>query len=243
MPGSRAYREVAAYHEAGHAVAALLLGIRIVEVRIDHRRPGAGQTVYWVLRSLLEGSRDPWTIAPSRWARSLSREQRKAVFALAGPLAEARLLGVPLRTLGSIGDLESIHQLMRKPPEKGFVSCHGAVKPGANEFFEREIRRTQRLLVQPPVWHAVTVVAGDLLSWGSLRSDDVAETVQWTLGGCQQMGLFTGTSNTPDTAAPRKHNVRARFPCQHEVNEAPITYEDRFRWSDRGGSRGAGCRA
>lgn len=237
MPGSRAHREIAAYHEAGHAVAALLLGIRIVEVRIDHRRPGAGQTVYRVLRSLLEGSREPWTIAPSPWARSLSREQRRAVFALAGPLAEARLLGAPLRTLGSIGDLESIHQLVCKPTERGFVFSHGAVRSGANEFFEREIRRTRRILVQPPVWHAVTVVAGDLLTWGSLRGDDVAETVQWALGGCRQMGLFTGMNDTSGTAAPRKHGVRTRYPW------APGTHEDRSRWADRGGSCGAGCRA
>lgn len=199
-PGSRAHHEVAAYHEAGHAVVALLLGIRIVEVRIDHRQPGAGQTV---LHSL-ESARELWTSTPSPWARSLNCEQRRAVVvALAGPLAEARFLGVPLRTLGSIGDFESIHQLMCKPPEKGFVFCHGAMRPDANEFFKREIRRTRRLLVQPPVWRAVSVVAGDLLSWGSLRGDDVAETVQWARGDGLQMGLFTGMNAMLGTVAPR----------------------------------------
>lgn len=208
-PGSRTYCEIAAYHEAGHAVAALLLGIRIVEVRIDHRRPGAGQTVYLVTHPPLERPREPWTIAPSRWARSLSREQRRAVFALAGPLAEARLLGKPMRTLGSIGDLESVHQLMRWPETQGGGQPHGAVRPEAKLFFEAEIRRTRRILNRPPVWHAVTVIAGDLLTWGRLRSDDVAGTVQWAMGGCRQISLFTGTNNMSGTAVPQKHEDQA----------------------------------
>jgi hypothetical protein len=105
------------------------------------------------------------------------------------------LLGKPLRTLGSIGDLEKIHQLMRKPEQRGDVSAHGAVRSGADRFFESEMRRTRRILGRPAIWRAVSVVADDLLSWGELSGHDVAETMQWAINDCRQMELFTGTNS------------------------------------------------
>ncbi len=186
MSGSRAYSEVAAYHEAGHAVAALLLGIEIEEVRIDRNRPGNGTTIYRTGPSLWEGYRMPKSAAPSRLACALSRRQRVAVFFLAGPLAEAKRLGVPLRSLDASGDFEYIHVLMR-----GSDACqHGEVLPGAEHFFDTAVRRTRGILGQPSTWRAVTEVARELLMWGRLSGDDLAVTAQWARAGGRQFGLL-----------------------------------------------------
>ena len=200
-PGLQTHLEIAAYHEAGHAVIALLLGIRVVEVCIDHQQPGTGYTAYRASHMILGRSREPYTVVQSRWARSLTREQRRAVFSLAGPLAEAKFLGKPIRTLGSISDLEMVHQLMCCPDTQGDEPPHGAVRSDANRFFEAELRRTRRILNQSSVWIAVSLVAADLLNWGKLEADDVAETLQWAMGGCRQMGLFTRMGNKSETSA------------------------------------------
>lgn len=195
--GSTTHMRVAAYHEAGHAVLALMLGIRIVDVSIDHLRHGCGRVIFWVPSLYPERYRASPVVAPFRWARLLSNEQRDAVFTLAGPLAEAKLLGLPMRTIDSIGDLETIHQLMRWPASGGEGQPHGVVRTEAKPFFEGALRRTRRVLSRPVVWNAVTEVAQDLLSWRRLKGDDVAESVQRVLGGGRQMGLFTGGRRAP----------------------------------------------
>lgn len=188
-PGARTYREVAAYHEAGHAVAALLLGIEVAEVRIDRYRPGNGTTLYRTGPSLWEGYRRPRSAAPSRLACALNRHQRVAVFCLAGPLAEAKLLGVSLRSLDATGDFEDIHSLMRGPD-----ACqHGVVSPFAKPFFDTAVRRTRGMLGQPSIWRAVTEVARELLLWDRLSGGELAETVQWARAGGRQFGLLPCT--------------------------------------------------
>ena len=194
--GMETQLRITAYHEAGHAVVALLLGIEITEVFINRQQPDSGRVLFRVASLYPQHRRASWVDAPFRWARLLSFDQRNAVFTLAGPLAEAKLLGKPLRTLGSIGDLEVVHQLVRSTNTPS-GQIHGVVDLGANMFFERTIRRTRRILSRPPVWAAVTEVASNLLSWHRLTSDDVAEMVQWAFGGCRQMGLFAGGRMAP----------------------------------------------
>lgn len=193
--GLQAHRTIAAYHEAGHAVAVLLLGFCLVKVCIDRHRPGAGQTFCLMNRSYTGRYGAARSSAPSHWARTLSEAQRQTVIALAGPVAEAIFLGKPLRTLGSIGDLEEIHQLLREPERQGFVPVHGAVRPGAKRFFTVELHRTRLMLKRPAIWRAVSMLAHDLLSWGELSGPDVAETMQWVFADFRQMGLFTGMNS------------------------------------------------
>ena len=221
--GAHAHCEIAAYHEAGHAVAGVLLGLWVIEVKIDHHSPGSGLTTYRDPHSRPGSYRGPRRDAPSHWARALSSEQRKMVFALAGPLAEAKLLGKPLRTLGSIGDLEAVHQLVRWPVTEGEDQHHGAVVPGADIFFKAEIRRTRRILNQPSVWRAITLIAGDLQAWGKLKGDDVVETVQWAMGGCRQMGLFVGINVLPGPiASPPQEGLAPALASQENSSGAAM---------------------
>lgn len=226
--GLQTHLEVTAYHEAGHAFVALLLGIRMVEVCIDRQRPGTGHTAYRASHMILGRSREPYTVVQSRWARSLTREQRRAVFSLAGPLAEAKFLGNPIRTLGSISDLEMVHQLVCCPDTQGNYPPHGAVRPDANLFFKAELRRTRRILSQPSVWIAVSLIAADLLNWGKLKTDDVAETLQWAMGGCRQMGLFTGIGNKTETAAACPKPVTSTVVGVHAAQSAQKEKQCRY---------------
>lgn len=224
--GVATHLQLAAHHEAGHAVVALLLGIQLDEVSIDHRFPGNGRTGYWRSPTGPVCYGAPVSAAPSRWARLLNAEQRATVFALAGPLAEARLLGLPLRSLGSIGDLEAVHQLVIHVLVPQGLAPHGAVRPGADAFFKCEMNRTRRILKEPAVWRAVTVLAHELLCWGRLPGDEVAATVQWTLAGCRQMGLFTGKEAAGVAATPmltQPHQMKSR---RCEILSGDMTYAD-----------------
>jgi hypothetical protein len=224
--GAATHLQLAAFHEAGHAVVALLLGIQLNDVSIDHRFPGNGRTGYWRSPAGPVCCGAPDSAAPSRWARRLNAEQRATVFALAGPLAEARLLGLPLRSLGSIGDLEAVHQLVIHSLVGQGLAPHGAVRPGADAFFERELRRTRSLLSQPKVWLAITVLAHELLCWGRVPGSEAAATVQWAFAGCRQLGLFTGKEAAGAPAAPGRMKIHPKHSRRHAVHSGESAYAD-----------------
>jgi hypothetical protein len=107
---------------------------------------------------------------------------------LAGPLAEAKLLGTPLRSLGARRDLDTVLcllELLRANNEVTVVDPASAADP-VGALGRRLRRQTRQLLGQRRVWHAVNTVAEALLSWETLEGDDVMETVSWALGPDRQ---------------------------------------------------------
>jgi hypothetical protein len=192
--GVRAHYELAAYHEAGHAVVALYFGMRLKEARIDRHAPGNGRVSFDPVAT--DWLREMDSAGPvaglSRWARQLVAVERIAMFYLAGPLAEARHTGKPLRSLGARSDFD----LVRSLPQRFERWCSelNLDAPSLNDdaFFKYVCRRTRRLLGQQKIWRAVTVLAADLLAWERLPGDEVAETVQWAFTRGAQMSLFLG---------------------------------------------------
>jgi hypothetical protein len=201
--GVRAHYELAAYHEAGHAVVALHFGVRLKEARIDRQAPGNGRVSLDPLAT--DWLREMDSLGPvtglSRWLRQLVAVERIAMFYLAGPMAEARHAGKPLRSLGARSDLDLVRSL---PPRfELWCSKLNLDAPSLNDdaFFKYVCRRTRQLLGRQKIWRAVTVLAADLLAWERLPGDEVAETVQWTLTRGTQMSLLLGADRTSPTGS------------------------------------------
>jgi len=177
---------LAAYHEAGHAVVGLLHGWRILRVTVVRDHPGNGRVLY--------NPRSVDSLAPAAGvstavaSQAIIRAQGHIRMLLAGPLAEAKLLGTPLRSLGARRDLDTVLcllELLRANNEVTVVDPASAADP-VGALGRRLRRQTRQLLGQRRVWHAVNTVAEALLSWETLEGDDVMETVSWALGPDRQ---------------------------------------------------------
>ena len=88
---------VAAYHEAGRAVVGLLYGRLIRNVSISSEIPGNGLVRFngiWRSDNRHAAISDD---AVAAWKQVLARTETTVKTDLAGPLEEARLLGITLR--------------------------------------------------------------------------------------------------------------------------------------------------
>jgi len=104
--GHRLHCELAAYHEAAHAVVALHYGRVVKEVFISRHLPGNGwgksARSRFPDKPDLRNSRDTLLY----WTHVFSEVDREVKILLAGPLVEAKLLRMPLRSLGARSDLQ-----------------------------------------------------------------------------------------------------------------------------------------
>ena len=126
-----------AYHEAGHAVMALLLGrpIQRVSIQPSHLRLG--------LCEIQKGSFRP----------SKDQLETQILILLAGAAAEARHTG-RYDWVGASQDLRGVRRL----------SEMRAVSPKQIERFERRmLDKAEHLLNQPGMWSAVEQIASELL--------------------------------------------------------------------------------
>jgi hypothetical protein len=164
-------RERAAWHEAGHVVAALEQNIRVRRVTIVPNETSLGHT----------------SVRYPRWWRHTPNEEitphregvivRFAVMKLAGHVAECRVsrrhnwrgARTDMAQAGGVHDL--IEQL------GGWDDgTHGAA-------FTYLWRRTEMLLARPEVWCQVEAVAAALLARGTLRTDDIQQVIVTALDG------------------------------------------------------------
>lgn len=168
--GGRTYTKVTAYHEAGHALALLHEGRQVRGIYISVNGHGGGfcqsavkkKNPYDVLRNQRS--------AKAAWLNTLESTYADIRIALAGPLAEAKILGKPLRALGSQSDLDScIYQVERLARLGSFMGEYIEVTPpNPEQIFEAEKRRTRRWLARPEVWTAVSLVSYVLFHKGKL---------------------------------------------------------------------------
>lgn len=212
--GHRLHRELAAYHEAAHAVVSLHYGRVVKEVFISRHFPGNGwvkSVRLWSPGELdLRNARD----ALLYWTRVFSEVEREVKILLAGPLAEAKLLRTPLRSLGARSDLQRalsaqtyLDDLRESLQDIVFIPNHHTAL-----FLERMRRQTRRLISQPWCWNAITVLAKDLMAWHRLSGHDVAETVQWSRKPRHQLSLSLGSSGPSGTVPDDRRRSRGGFP-------------------------------
>ncbi len=164
--GQRTHIGVAAWHEAGHALAAMREGRWVVAVEVSESLPGSGMT-----RQLVKRRRNRFNPvigaghARAAWEDSLARHLADLRVLLAGPLAEAKAVNRPLRAIGADIDLEQCRQLarrlqtLRECVEDQGIDCGAPIA----ERFNEERKRVRRWVARPVNWCAIEKIAWQLM--------------------------------------------------------------------------------
>jgi ATP-dependent Zn protease len=135
------YDEVAAYHEAGHAVVALALGRAVHGVSILPDRENAGLCEF----------RKPVFRPSEDWL------EREILIALAGLAAEARFTGAYAWD-GAARDVQYAHSL----------AVQRAGERRAERLERRLLSKVEHLLARPEHWRAVELIAAELMRRGEI---------------------------------------------------------------------------
>lgn len=186
-------RRITAYHEAAHAVMAFRCGFAIDVAKLCTSGPLAGfvQFSSASLISAVVRSGPPTTVS---WPLVARDTERRVMVLFAGPLAEAKLLGTPMRAHCCESDLQKCRLLCT-----ALLRYRDGVAAESGGLLEDEDvaalahalrRRTMRVLGRADVWRAVSALAADLDAWGWLSGDDAADTVQWTRRVRKQLALL-----------------------------------------------------
>lgn len=180
MPGKRTHIDVTAYHEAGHAIAALQLGRYVYEVSASHNSPGNGLTAH--ARDLTNNPFTPSDTPGSvlaAWEHTLSKTRDEMRILLAGPLAEAKALGQPLRSLGAYSDLEKCRYLARRLDILREYLCGlHPVSEIRGRIIMNQVRHSTRLWVgRKKIWNLIDVVASALMEHGEINGADLGYLV------------------------------------------------------------------
>lgn len=177
MPrGTNTYIGVAAWHEAGHALAAMREGRWVVAVEVSAAFPGNGVTRQLIRRR--QNRFNPVTgrgNARAAWLDTLARYLAELRVALAGPLAEAKAINRPLRALGARLDLEKCEFLARRLEhlrdcvEAEGIDCGSPI----DELFNEQRKRVRRWLGRPENWGAIERIARRLTFRHRITARDV----------------------------------------------------------------------
>lgn len=133
------YDEATAYHEAGHAVVALVLGRPVHQVSVLPDRELLGVCRFG--KAMVRPSED--------WL------EREILIALAGMAAEARRAGA-YNWDGASRDMQYVRRLA--------IQRAGARR--AERLERRLLAKVEHLLAQPKHWLAIELIVGELLRCG-----------------------------------------------------------------------------
>ena len=177
--GRQLYIDVTSYHEAGHALAALHEGRRVVRITVSHTQPGNGLCVY------ARRPQNPFNAANSSgsayaaWQHTLTRTCADMRVLLAGPMAEAIVLRKPLRSLGARSDFDScLRMIERLEYFRRFISQYATVpRIDMNEILDLEKAKVRRWLTREKIWKSVASVAEALSYKKELNSVDIDQAI------------------------------------------------------------------
>jgi hypothetical protein len=187
--GRRTHIGVAAWHEAGHALAAMREGHWVVAVEVSAYLPGAGITRQRVKRrpNRFNPVAGPGN-ARAAWEDTLAGYLAELRVTLAGPLAEAKAFNRSLRGIGAEFDLEKCRQLaqrlqiLRDYVEDQGVDCGAPVW----ERFNAECERVRRWVARPVNWRAIEKIAWQLMEKHRITAREVFACYLESRAGHQQ---------------------------------------------------------
>jgi ATP-dependent Zn protease len=134
-------RTATAYHEAGHAAVALLLGRVVHRVSIEPKLMWAGMCEF---RKGQARPSDDWL-------------ENEILIALAGPVAESFVTG-RFDEAGAARDLRVARKLMLARTSERSLP----------RYERRMLGKTESLLRDEPIWKAVELLAAELLKQGTI---------------------------------------------------------------------------
>ena len=140
-----------AYHEAGHAVIALLLGRAVQRLSILPKQESLGRCEFQQGKG----------ISSSDWI------EREMLISLAGLAAEARHTG-QYAWDGATRDLQSVRRL----------AIQRAGERQAERLQKRLLAKVEHLLAQPENWKAVELIAAELLLRETISGRAVVHLVE-----------------------------------------------------------------
>ena len=142
--------ERSAYHEAGHAVAAYVLGRRTTDITIAAETESVGRCQYAELRDF-----DPELPRPYGGPQVESVAELQILSYLAGPIAESTLTGEKdWRKTGGNGDVPRAVDLA--------MYLTGDIKK-AESYLKRLWLQTEELITNPENWAAIEALAAELV--------------------------------------------------------------------------------
>lgn len=183
--------DVTAYHEAAHAIVGLWHGWSIKEVMVSKVRPGNGLTKYYPRSRLGRISARPGNVKAA-WLKILKNYKADICVSLAGPLAEAKLLHTPLRSLGARSDLEDANESFRrlKAIHERLSQYATLTEEVPDDLLQKLRRKTRSLVGRTGIWNLIDAVAIELVWCSSLSGNDTARIIQQVVNKHGQYGMY-----------------------------------------------------
>jgi hypothetical protein len=177
-PGQYTHIDITAYHEAGHAIAAISSGRYVQGVFVSYDHPGNGLTISKKCR--FENPFSPQTSSGSAlaaWELTLAHVKTEMKISMAGPLAEAKLLGKPLRSIGAEHDLiycEGLADRLDDVRNYNYQQYGISTTPGYQVM--NDVRKsTRRWIARPKTWDLIGLVARKVGFVGDIDDADIFE--------------------------------------------------------------------
>lgn len=188
MRGSQVHVDVTAYHEAGHVVAALSEGLWVERAQVSFHEPGAGFMIHAELPPNGFDPGDGPGAAKAAWEATLTRSLSIIRVALAGPLAEAKAAGKPLRAIGALRDLETCEDVAnRLAALHDHLTHYARLDPiDPSSLLNSERKQVRSWIGRAVVWAKVEHLAGYLVRYGSLNGAEIGDILGSVPTGSRQ---------------------------------------------------------